>query len=204
MDDARDIAIANERDCRARRPDFLDQLRVAGPVQHAGRDFADLNALRFREPVEVLGHGQIQAHEPSLVTGADGDFLHINVGCVQKAAPLGDGQHRKRAWQRLRAQAYAFERIDGDVDLGAAPADSSPIYSTGTSSCSPSPMTTRPEIGRSLSSRRIARAAATSACISSPRPRKSRRSHRRGLGYARDVERKRAHKRCLPAQIAFP
>jgi len=46
----------------------------------------------------------------------------------------------------------------------------SPIYSIGASSISPSPITTRPAIGRSANILRIAAVAAASACCLFPRP----------------------------------
>ena len=184
-------------------PDFLDQFCVPRPVQHASRDLAHGNALRFREPVEVFGNRAIQAHDARLVAGADGDLLHIHVGCVQKAALLGDGQHRQRARQRLRAQADTFERIDGDVDLGAAPAqllaDIEHRHFVLLALANDDAAGNRQvaQFAPHRAGRRYVRLhfVATAA--------EMRRGHRRGLSNARNVERQRAHERLCAGADCF-
>jgi len=51
-------------------------------------------------------------------TMADDNFLHVAVGSMQQPALFRRRQHRDRARRAGGAEVGAFERIDGDVDVG--------------------------------------------------------------------------------------
>ena len=56
---------------------------------------------------------------PCRIARADGDLRHVDVGRVEQAARLGDGDDGERVGQVLGADRRALERIEGDVDLRA-------------------------------------------------------------------------------------
>src|SRR3546814_9905098 len=65
---------------------------------------------RFRSLVETDDTRRIACTNRKLV--------HIDVGGVEQAAFFGDREHRERVGPRLGGDRRAFERVDGDVDLG--------------------------------------------------------------------------------------
>jgi hypothetical protein len=105
--------------------------------------------------------------------------------------PLGHCEGCDRARHVLGTQRRAFERIDGDVHLGAGLANLSPMNSIGASSISPSPITTVPSIGSLLSSRRMASTAALSAALCAASA-QSGGGDRCALGHAHDLNRQNA------------
>ena len=53
------------------------------------------------------------------IARADRDLVHVDVGRVEQAALLGDGQHRERIGPGLGGDGRAFERVERDVDRRA-------------------------------------------------------------------------------------
>ena len=61
---------------------------------------------------------RVEVDQARLVARPDGDLRHVDVGRVEQAALLGDGDHRQRVGQVLGGDRRAFERVERDVDLG--------------------------------------------------------------------------------------
>ncbi len=78
-----------------------------------------LHALGLGEVADVLAGRRVEIDHALRIAGTDRDLVHIDVGRVQQRAVLGHGQGGDGARHVLGAQRRAFERIDGDVDLGA-------------------------------------------------------------------------------------
>ena len=118
-DDAGDVAVRNELDAGAGFAHGSDQFRVPRPIEDAGHDLADRHALGLGQRVEIIGRRRIEIDDVFGIAGADGDLVHVHIGRVQQAAPLGDREHGERVRHGLGADRRAFERIDGDVDFRA-------------------------------------------------------------------------------------
>lgn len=172
-DDARDIAVGDQPHRSAGLPHLRDQAGMARPVEDQGGDLVGGAALGAGERPDVVQGAGVEVHDPGGIARADGDLLHVDVGCGQQRTALGQGHDGDGARHVLRAEGGAFEGIDGDVHLRPSPEPRhSPMNSIGASSRSPSPMTTVPRIGSPASSARIASTAAWSAAFSSPLPRR--------------------------------
>ena len=96
----------------------------------------------------------------------DAQLLEVRVRGVGQAAGLRGREDRDRPGLAVGDEVGALERVDRDVDLGDDPRavprrpTSSPMYSIGASSRSPSPMTIRPAKSISSIVARIASVAA--------------------------------------------
>ena len=78
-----------------------------------------LTPFALREVDDVVGGRRVEIDDTLRIAGPDRDLLHINVGRIEQRAAF---RHRHRgdgARHVLGAQGRAFERIDGDVDLGS-------------------------------------------------------------------------------------
>ncbi|MGY2995819.1 hypothetical protein ACVWWD_004626 [Mesorhizobium sp. URHB0026] len=116
VDDAGDVAVADQPDRGARGPHGINQLGVARTVENAGRDVGHSNALRSREAGDVFGRRGVDIDDPFWITRTDRDLVHVDVGREQQAALLGDRDHGERVRQVLGADRRAFERIKRDID----------------------------------------------------------------------------------------
>ena len=63
------------------------------------------------------------------IAGADRELVHIDVGRVEQAALLGDGEHGERVGAGLGGDRRAFERIERDVDRRARCPGPQPTFS---------------------------------------------------------------------------
>ena len=119
-DRGRDVAVANQIHARARLAQLADQLVVAVALEHRDADVGDAPALRLRDGGDVLRGRGVDVDRVDRV-GADRDLLHVDrrAGEEQRAALRG-GDHGDRVRLPERGQARALERVDRDVDVGAA------------------------------------------------------------------------------------
>ena len=97
----------------------MDDVGVAQPVEHQHGDRRRLDALGFGETADVVGRRCVEFDDALGIARTDRDLLHVDVGRMQQRAAIGHRHGRDRARHVLGAQRGAFERVDGDVDLGA-------------------------------------------------------------------------------------
>ena len=119
VEDAGNVAVADEADGGAGFAHFLDQAGMARPVENADRKILDRNALGLGECGKVLGRGRVEIDEAVRVAAPDSDLFHVDVGHLEEAAAGRHGNDRQRVRQVLGAQGRAFQRHGGDVDLRA-------------------------------------------------------------------------------------
>ena len=119
MDHAGHVAVGDQPHRGAGLADGGDQVGVARAVEHQRGDVLGLHALGLGERDDVLVGGRVEIDDAGRIARADRDLLHIDVGRVQQRAALGHGHDGDGAGHVLGAERGAFERIDGDVDLGA-------------------------------------------------------------------------------------
>ena len=75
--------------------------------------------LALASAADVFAGRRVEIDDALRIAGTDGDLVHVDVGRMQQRAVLGHGHGGDGARHVLGAQRRAFERIDGDVDLGA-------------------------------------------------------------------------------------
>ena len=80
-----------------------------------GRD-----ALGGGEARDIVGRRAVEVDHAFGIARADRDLVHVDVGRIEQAALLGDGQHRERVGAGLGGDRRAFERVERDVDARAA------------------------------------------------------------------------------------
>jgi hypothetical protein len=69
------------------------------------------------EPPDIVRRARIELDYAFLKTGADRDFLHVDVGRVQQRATIGHRHRGDCTRHVLGAKRGAFQRVDSDVDL---------------------------------------------------------------------------------------
>ena len=79
-----------------------------------------LTPLALASVMMFSSAGASRSMVPFGIARADGDLVHVAVGRVQQRAGVRHGDGGDRARHVLGAERRAFQRIDGDVDLGAA------------------------------------------------------------------------------------
>ena len=80
----------------------------------------DAFAERLRDGFEVGLHRRVDVDDVGRGR-ADRDLLHVDARPgVEHRAPFGHRDHRDRVVASERCERGAFERVDGDVDLGIA------------------------------------------------------------------------------------
>ena len=115
-----DVAVGDELDAAAERAQLGDQVGVARPVEHADDDVGRVDALGGGDRRGYCRTAtRARSITPAGIAGADGELVHIDVGRVEQAALLGDGEHGERVGAGLGGDRRAFERVEGDVDLRA-------------------------------------------------------------------------------------
>ena len=119
VDDAGDVAVADQPDRRAGRAHRLDQLGMARPVENAGGDVGQGDALGLGKPGDVLGRRRVNVDDIFGIAGTDGDLVHVDVRREQQAALFRDGNDGERVGQVLGADRGAFERIERDIHARA-------------------------------------------------------------------------------------
>ena len=102
--------------------DLADEVHVAVALEDAHDEVLDVALERLGDVADVLGGGGVDVDRVGGL-GTDGDLLHVRVGRVQQRALRAEREHRERVGLAVRGQVRALERVDGDVDLLAAPAD---------------------------------------------------------------------------------
>ena len=98
-----------------------DDLGVTRTIQHANGDLGRRDALGGGQGLDVVGGRLVQVDHPGRQPRAAGDLVHIGVGRIQQRALRRPGHHRQGVGLRLGRQGRAFQRIEGDVDLGPLP-----------------------------------------------------------------------------------
>ena len=88
-------------------------------IQHQHRDRAGVDTLGLGEATDVVGRGGVEIDHALGIAGTNRELLHVDVGGMQQGAAIGHRHGRDRARHVLGAQRGAFERVNGDVDLGA-------------------------------------------------------------------------------------
>ena len=119
MDHAGHVAVGDQAHRGAGLANGGDQVGVARALEHERGDFLGLHALGLGERDDVLVGGRVEIDDAGRIARADRDLLHIDVGRVQQRAALGHGHDGDGAGHVLGAKRGAFQRIDGDIDLGA-------------------------------------------------------------------------------------
>ena len=90
-----------------------------GPVEHADDDLVRRDALGRGDRADILGRALGEVDHAVRIAGADRELVHIDVGGVEQAALLGDGEHGQRVGAGLGGDRGALERIERDVDARA-------------------------------------------------------------------------------------
>ena len=118
-DAGRQVAVADQADARAGGADVGDELLVPLTIEHDHDEIVDVAAEAARNRLQVVRHRRIEA-DGILRAGPDDELFHVEIGGVQQTAALGRREHGDRVGGAGRAEVRAFQRIDGDVDFGAA------------------------------------------------------------------------------------
>ena len=90
------------------------------PVEHAGTDVRRVAALGLRQRADIVRGRAGQIDRALGIARSDRQFVHVNIGRVQQAAFLADGQNGERIRAGLGRDAGAFQRVERDVDLRRA------------------------------------------------------------------------------------
>mmetsp|Transcript_13984 Transcript_13984/g.58393 ORF Transcript_13984/g.58393 Transcript_13984/m.58393 type:complete len:401 (+) Transcript_13984:115-1317(+) len=109
------VAVVDEVHARARPADVVDELRVAGAVEHRHRDVAHVLAQCVGDGLDVARDGRVDVdHAGGLVRHAQ--LVHV-VGLArgEHGAALGERDHGDGAVLALRDERGAVERVDCDV-----------------------------------------------------------------------------------------
>src|SRR4029078_13013776 len=112
----RQVAVADETNARAGRPDVGDQLLVAFAVEHDNDEILDLATETPGDRFQVLVDRRIEA-DVVLRTRSHDQLLHVEIRRVQQAALIRRGEHRDRVGRAGRAQVRAFQRVYRNIDL---------------------------------------------------------------------------------------
>src|SRR6185503_8665841 len=110
-----EVAVADQLDPSAGRPDLLDQRLVARPLQDHDGDVADAPAELRRDPGKVLARRQADVDAAGR-DRTDAQLVEVRVRRVHEATLLRRGEDRDRAGLAVRDEVGAFEGVDGDVD----------------------------------------------------------------------------------------
>ena len=117
-DSAGDVTVEDDAGTGTCITNLLDQLGVAGAVQHADGQLADLLALSLSDQVQVLLDGQAQVHEFGGI-GAGDQLLHVeHGGGVEHGAAVCHGNHGEGVVHAERGQAGAVDGINRHVEGG--------------------------------------------------------------------------------------
>src|SRR3546814_9544589 len=93
---------------------------MARPIEHAGDDVVGLDALLLGDGADILGRGFGEVDRPFGIARPDGKLVHIDVGRIEEAALLGDGEDGERVGPGLGGYGGALQRIERDVDARPA------------------------------------------------------------------------------------
>jgi hypothetical protein len=118
-DGRRHVAILDELDAGARRPDLLDQVVVAWPVEHDRGDVVRLAPECVGDRAHVVSDRPVEP-DASSSHRADCHLAHIHLGKLREAAGVADCHHRHGAVVAPRDDGAALERIHRKVDGIAA------------------------------------------------------------------------------------
>ena len=80
----------------------------------------DRQALGLGQAGEIGGRRVGELDHARRQAAADGDLVHVGVGRVEEAAVRRHGDAGDRVGRALGGDRGALERVEGDVDLGAA------------------------------------------------------------------------------------
>ena len=99
-------------------PDLGDQVLVTSAIHHDDGEFAGGKAKALAENLDVLGGRLTDVH---LALGCRGrsQFLHVEVGSVEKPTAIRSGKYRHGAALAVGAKVGAFAGINGEIDAWA-------------------------------------------------------------------------------------
>src|SRR3546814_8910953 len=84
---------------------------MARPIEHAGDDGAGLDALRLGDGADILGRGFGEVDRPFGIARPDGKLVHIDVGRIEEAALLGDGEDGERVGPRSEEHTSELQSL---------------------------------------------------------------------------------------------
>ena len=117
------VAVADDRDPRAERPDPLEQRHMARPVEQHHGEVLDLHVHREGDPAEVVLRGVADVDGAARLR-AHRDLVHVGDGRrEQDAARLGDGGDAERLAQPAGHQADAVHGEHREVNRVSSGAD---------------------------------------------------------------------------------
>ena len=96
---------------------------MARPVQDAGDQILDLDALGARQRLQVDRRFGVDIDQIGRQAAADRNLVHIDIGRVQEPARFRHGDDGQRILGPLGGDRRALQRIERDIDLGATGAD---------------------------------------------------------------------------------
>ena len=115
-----DVAVGDQLDPGPGLADLADQVLVAGPVEDADGQVADMGALGLGDQAEVQGQRGLEVDRVGRLR-ADHQLLHVDARPrVEHGAAVREGHHRDGVGHALGGQGRPVDRVDGDVDLGQA------------------------------------------------------------------------------------
>ena len=86
-------------------------------VEHDYNQILNITFQSPRDIFQIMRDGRVQING-ILAGGADDNFVHVAVGCVEQASAFGRRQNSDRSRRPGSAKVCALQGIDGDVDLG--------------------------------------------------------------------------------------
>ena len=121
-----DVAVADDGDPRAERPDPLEQRQVAGPVEQDDGEVLHLHVHGEGDAAEVVLR-RVADVDGAARLRADRDLVHVGDRRREQDAPrLGDGGDAERLAEPAGHEADPVDREHGEVDTVAPGADGSP------------------------------------------------------------------------------
>ena len=91
---------------------------MAGTVENTDHEVGDLDRLGLGQAGQIVRRLGVDIDDAVGQSATHGDFVHINVGGVQKAPVAGHRNHRQGVGAALRCNRRPFQRVEGDIDLG--------------------------------------------------------------------------------------
>ena len=112
------VAVRDGLNPGASGPDLGDQILVTSTVHHDDGQFAGCKTKALAENLDVLGSRLTDVH---LALGCRGcsQFLHVEVGSVEKSTAIRSGQDSHGASLAVGAKVGSLAGINGEIHTGA-------------------------------------------------------------------------------------
>src|SRR5215470_1032357 len=111
------VAIPNEANACPGFANIGDELFMTGAIQNDDDEVFDITVEPLGNRLEIVGDGCVKV-DGAFAGGADDDFFHIKIGCVEEAAPFAGSENGDGICGASGAEICSFERVDGDVNGG--------------------------------------------------------------------------------------